>query len=296
MPPTPFWLCLRLAGDVPRRSIWILPGFCLMGTRRGLQHNARIATFNWSWQPHWEDEAETQSISIFHFFHTTEKRGLCSIQKQLDFLLNSRTSRWPRQLHQHQQQSSNSSMTSSSNPGLHHRAPHAAADHQQQQPSEHLSSSSTQHPADVEAAISAEPASQKGGDGGHKDVGSDPSADAGGQELQQPEQYTDVTYADIFKQFSILGWTAFGGPAAHIGLFQRVSCCTWEQQMLLCIVLHAAACPSTPCNLDCASYSRTHTLVTTTHNPHALSPPHTCPPPYLSLPLHRHRHPLTAAG
>lgn len=34
--------------------------------------------------------------------------------------------------------------------------------------------------------------------------------------------YVDVTYGDIFRQFTILGWTAFGGPAAHIGLFQRV--------------------------------------------------------------------------
>lgn len=26
---------------------------------------------------------------------------------------------------------------------------------------------------------------------------------------------------DIVKQFSLLGWIAFGGPAAHIGLFQK---------------------------------------------------------------------------
>eukprot|EP00879_Flechtneria_rotunda_P029774 GHRR01032222.1.p1 GENE.GHRR01032222.1~~GHRR01032222.1.p1 ORF type:complete len:108 (+),score=36.75 GHRR01032222.1:152-475(+) len=41
-------------------------------------------------------------------------------------------------------------------------------------------------------------------------------------EEEQEEQYVNVTYADIAKQFSLLGWTAFGGPAAHIGLFQRV--------------------------------------------------------------------------
>lgn len=39
----------------------------------------------------------------------------------------------------------------------------------------------------------------------------------------EEEHYAEVTYLDIVKQFSLLGWTAFGGPAAHIGLFQRVS-------------------------------------------------------------------------
>lgn len=32
-----------------------------------------------------------------------------------------------------------------------------------------------------------------------------------------------VGYIDILKQFSLLGWVAFGGPAAHIALFQKVS-------------------------------------------------------------------------
>eukprot|EP00199_Chlamydomonas_sp_CCMP681_P001026 CAMPEP_0119109864 /NCGR_PEP_ID=MMETSP1180-20130426/24373_1 /TAXON_ID=3052 ORGANISM="Chlamydomonas cf sp, Strain CCMP681" /NCGR_SAMPLE_ID=MMETSP1180 /ASSEMBLY_ACC=CAM_ASM_000741 /LENGTH=522 /DNA_ID=CAMNT_0007095877 /DNA_START=95 /DNA_END=1660 /DNA_ORIENTATION=- len=40
-------------------------------------------------------------------------------------------------------------------------------------------------------------------------------------EPAEPEGYADVTYWDIVKQFSILGWIAFGGPAAHIGLFQK---------------------------------------------------------------------------
>ncbi|KAJ9527912.1 hypothetical protein QJQ45_005640 [Haematococcus lacustris] len=38
---------------------------------------------------------------------------------------------------------------------------------------------------------------------------------------EEPEKYADVTYRDILIQFSILGWIAFGGPAAHIGLFQK---------------------------------------------------------------------------
>lgn len=40
-------------------------------------------------------------------------------------------------------------------------------------------------------------------------------------EEEEEPPYADVTFLDIFKQFSILGWIAFGGPAAHIGLFQK---------------------------------------------------------------------------
>jgi len=41
--------------------------------------------------------------------------------------------------------------------------------------------------------------------------------------LEEPEtpKYADVTYWDIAKEFSILGYIGFGGPAAHIGLFQK---------------------------------------------------------------------------
>ena len=35
-----------------------------------------------------------------------------------------------------------------------------------------------------------------------------------------PKTYAEVGFGDIFKQFVLLGWTAFGGPAAHIALFQ----------------------------------------------------------------------------
>ena len=30
-------------------------------------------------------------------------------------------------------------------------------------------------------------------------------------------------YFRIFQQFSWMGWSAFGGPSAHIGLFQKVT-------------------------------------------------------------------------
>lgn len=35
-------------------------------------------------------------------------------------------------------------------------------------------------------------------------------------------KYTDADFKDIFKQFILLGWTAFGGPSAHIALFQKI--------------------------------------------------------------------------
>lgn len=47
---------------------------------------------------------------------------------------------------------------------------------------------------------------------------SDKGADAG----QVRTDYVDVGYADIARNFVLLGWTAFGGPAAHVGLFQRL--------------------------------------------------------------------------
>lgn len=46
----------------------------------------------------------------------------------------------------------------------------------------------------------------------------------GATELTEPtESLADVGYYDILKQFSLMGWVAFGGPAAHIALFQKVS-------------------------------------------------------------------------
>ena len=40
---------------------------------------------------------------------------------------------------------------------------------------------------------------------------------------ESTERLADVGYYDILKQFSLMGWVAFGGPAAHIALFQKVS-------------------------------------------------------------------------
>ena len=95
-------------------------------------------------------------------------------------------------------------------PGLHHRAGHGAngdLSHDNEVVSTEQQHSGSSKPVDVEAAITTS-------EHGHED--------AKGIAVPAEEEYLDVTYGDIFKQFSILGWTAFGGPAAHIGLFQRV--------------------------------------------------------------------------
>jgi chromate transporter len=46
----------------------------------------------------------------------------------------------------------------------------------------------------------------------------------GATDLSEPTEWlADVGYYEILKQFSLMGWVAFGGPAAHIALFQKVS-------------------------------------------------------------------------
>jgi chromate transporter len=47
--------------------------------------------------------------------------------------------------------------------------------------------------------------------------------DGDARELNEEEQpkFAKVGYWGIFKSFCILGWTAFGGPAAHIGQFHK---------------------------------------------------------------------------
>jgi hypothetical protein len=41
-----------------------------------------------------------------------------------------------------------------------------------------------------------------------------------------------VSYCDIAKQFSLLGWSAFGGPAAHIGIMQKVRVQQWGAALM----------------------------------------------------------------
>lgn len=34
--------------------------------------------------------------------------------------------------------------------------------------------------------------------------------------------FVSVEYEDIVRYFTLMGWTAFGGPQAHIGMFETV--------------------------------------------------------------------------
>lgn len=42
----------------------------------------------------------------------------------------------------------------------------------------------------------------------------------------------NVTYKDLFLRFVWMGWVAFGGPNAHIALFQKV---TTERSLAPCL-------------------------------------------------------------
>jgi hypothetical protein len=37
--------------------------------------------------------------------------------------------------------------------------------------------------------------------------------------VMQEQEYAVVRFVDVFKNFILLGWTAFGGPSAHIGMW-----------------------------------------------------------------------------
>lgn len=89
-----------------------------------------------------------------------------------------------------------------SEPGLHHR--HGA--------------SAAQPQAVAPRASQAALVTNGSGGGSSDKVGAPSEAEASEAEfLVQP-----ATYREIAKHFGILGWTSFGGPAAHIAMFQKV--------------------------------------------------------------------------
>jgi chromate transport protein ChrA len=50
----------------------------------------------------------------------------------------------------------------------------------------------------------------------------EPTVDEALVPAAQPDEYAAVTYSQIIKNFVLMGWTAFGGPQAHIALFETV--------------------------------------------------------------------------
>jgi hypothetical protein len=84
--------------------------------------------------------------------------------------------------------------------------------------------SSEQHVVEVKDSQAQEKVASGGSgqaaNGGGSAGSSSPDAD-GGDTPPEPS-IVQIGYRDILKEFSLLGWTAFGGPSAHIGLFQRV--------------------------------------------------------------------------
>ena len=133
--------------------------------------------------------------------------------------------------------------------GLHRRHGHAEGAGSQQE-------DKAATPFDVEAAAAETGPASKDVDafvaGG--------TAGAGGEGGAAVGIVDRVTYLDIAKQFSLLGWTAFGGPAAHIGIMQRVrepACpagptpsCT---RRVRCAAQAGRRCHSPPITLPCPS-------------------------------------------
>ena len=42
--------------------------------------------------------------------------------------------------------------------------------------------------------------------------------------VERQDEYASVSMANIVSNFVLMGWTAFGGPQAHIALFETVWC------------------------------------------------------------------------
>eukprot|EP00873_Tetraselmis_striata_P021244 jgi/Tetstr1/441508/TSEL_029739.t1 len=80
---------------------------------------------------------------------------------------------------------------------------------------------------DVVAAMSNKVAPTDGSGGGDDAeaqliaAGDAPSAGEAAAPTRK-QAVADVTFLQIFTKFVLLGWTAFGGPAAHIALFQKI--------------------------------------------------------------------------
>ena len=91
---------------------------------------------------------------------------------------------------------------------------------------QHTASSSSikgsDDPAGKEAA--EDNAAVGGGTAGPDDTGAgrdQQQQEPPAQEREEEPTVRSATYLEVSREFFVLGWTAFGGPAAHIGMFQQ---------------------------------------------------------------------------
>ena len=99
--------------------------------------------------------------------------------------------------------------------GLTHRhRPAAAAGTTAEEPAAAPTGSS-----DKAGGAASNNASEEAPAGGSDKAGGEASDNAS---EEAPATVNPATYGEIVKYFGILGWTAFGGPAAHIGMFQKL--------------------------------------------------------------------------
>lgn len=56
------------------------------------------------------------------------------------------------------------------------------------------------------------------------DAASEPLVNNGDRDVEEQngDSYVHASYSEITKYFLMMGWTAFGGPQAHIGMFETV--------------------------------------------------------------------------
>lgn len=65
------------------------------------------------------------------------------------------------------------------------------------------------------------------------DAATEPLVNDGGGDIEQQngDAFVHASYKELINNFLMMGWTAFGGPQAHIGMFETVG-------HHLCPVLH----------------------------------------------------------